>query len=128
MELETVIRKDTHSIIGTVFYQSDRGNLTVGEYWSEPMEVQRFARLSCELSASFIPVGTNVIIQTSRHQVKPQTDSDWFDQDSYEWNITCSSFKYVDPYAEARWFRIKIIVGPRGTLKDLGWVFGGKNP
>jgi hypothetical protein len=128
MEVKTIIRSDTFSKIATVFSLSERGELAGGEtYWSEPIKVQRFINLSCELIADFIPIDTTISIQTSRYLESPTTDDDWFTQDSYTWDPACNAFKYVDPASAARWFRVKIDVGSNGNLKQLAWCFGGKN-
>ena len=127
MELSTEIDFDTHSKVATVFPLDNRGTVSAGsEVWSEAIRVQRYINLSCELNASSIPADTMIIIQTSRH-LGPPSDTDWFDQDSYTWDTSCSGFKYVDALGEARWFRVKVIVGGGGDLEGLAWTLGGKN-
>jgi len=129
MLLSTEIKDDVESIVGCVFPDKagNPGNLTASsEAWSDFLRVQRYESISCELRASSIPTDTSVFIETSTFPQEP-TASDWFVEDSYTWDPACLNFKYVNKNSEARYYRVRLVVGGGGDLTDLYWVVGGKH-
>ncbi len=127
-QLDITTRLDNdRCIVATIFPTSEKESLAAGtSNWTEAIQVATFDLLDCELIASSIPADTIITIQTSRFQFEP-SQADWFDEDSYTWDVACNSFKYQNFPSDARWYRVKIDVGASGDLTDLAFCIGAKN-